>query len=480
MEEERLYELHQACRKGEIQQVLHKLTPFNINTCDENRRTLLHKAVQTKNYYLMNLLINYGAAINTRDRFDKTPLITAIELKSTIMVERIFKMPSINASSIFLNSLTIPLHLALDKVCSLKLIYILLINGADPNQLDRNQMRPLYKACIKSTINSNNKLLKLLIKFKANPNYASKRGCIPLHAVCSWSSISSIEYLLSRTSNLNQVDCYNLTPLDRFWTRLNDLLFEYKTTQEKLKTDYLIRCYHKLFIKCIGHGCVMNRYLLEPFKLTASYYVIQNLLILLKALFKIKRPLRDYIRDRDALQKFTTRTLYFLIEKMTVKYAFLARSLTTCEIKTEPTLFKMELKDFLSELDQLKQVVHILLSSGQFMTNTFCLVEQVFENYISTGQILSDETPLYGQDFSCLFDLNFLTRHNILTFISHRKMFLTILFNYFVDSYQSKPLKLQELARIVIKNHLNVFDKITVRRHLNLTEPLNKYLFYEI
>ena len=473
--EKELYKLHQACRKGEIQQVLQTLTPFNINTCDENGRTLLHKAVQTKNYYLMNLLINYGAAINTRDRFDKTPLITAIELKSTIMVERIFKIPSFNRN-IFSNSFMIPLHLALEKSCSLKLIYILLINGADPNQLDHNQMRPLYKACIKS--NNNNKLLKLLIKFNANPNYVSKRGCIPLHAVCSWRSISSIEYLLRRTINLNQVDCYNLTPLDCFWTRLNNFL-EYKTMEEKLETDYLIRCHHKLLSKCIERGCVLNRYLLEPFRLSASYYVIQNLLALLKALFTIKRPLKDYIRDVDALIKFTRRTLCFLIEKMTVKYAFLVRNLINYEIKNELTLFKMELKDFLAELIQLKQVVYILLSSGQFVANTF-LVEQVFENYINTGQILSEESPFYDQNFSCLFDLNFLTRHKIQTFISHRKMFLTILYNYFVDTYQSKPLKLQELARILIKNHLRVFDKITVRRNLNLTESVNKYLFYEI
>ena len=90
--------------------------------------TLLHIAVQSENYPLIELLINKGTCINARNNLEQTPLHLAIHTEN---------------------------H---------KIINLLLEQKADPNIQDRNGETPMHIAAY----NGDYKVIKLLLLFKAN------------------------------------------------------------------------------------------------------------------------------------------------------------------------------------------------------------------------------------------------------------------------------------------------------------------------
>jgi|GEM_PF-3810854 len=78
------YRIFRACKIGNPEKVLHLLTqcPESINYRNPGGSTPLHTAVRYNNVETIQLLIEYGAAINSHDNFHRTALDIAISLEN--------------------------------------------------------------------------------------------------------------------------------------------------------------------------------------------------------------------------------------------------------------------------------------------------------------------------------------------------------------------------------------------------------------
>lgn len=514
-EKKKLKELHDACSETNvnINHIISLLTPFNLNSLDRNNRSLLHKAVKNENYNLVRILLEYGAFINTVDIWNKTPLITAIESnftqiasllisylntnyskfsiekleETTSLVYRTY-FDSMNQIYLFLNSLNnepaplrcityftrtkIPLHIAVTN-SNFEITYCLLKNGTDPNERDYLGLTALHRAAALRNLN----IVKLLIKFRADPNLKSNRRILPLHWSCRWSDVHTIEYLIEKTAkyNLNQLDDLKFTPLDRLWSRLNS--FKYKTLDDKLDFDFMIRKLHVAFKKAIKFGCLLKMYKFDPFKVYQNYYLIPNLLMLFEALFTLKRPSLDYCRSQQAIQLFTVNVMKLLIEKLTIKYSNLIKEKLETQNESN-SLHESEFNDLVSEVARLKKLILLILTSGQFLYE-FNFSFTTYHMYSVNREFLSD---LFSHIFEIadleirdVFNLDLVYKLNQTYCL--RQLFHTFLYNYSHECLKS-PFRLQELARIKIRNTLKVLNETTINNQLDLTRVTRDYLFF--
>jgi ankyrin repeat protein len=492
--------------------ILSMITPFNINSLDKNQRTLLHKAVRNENYELAVILIKLGAYINTIDIFNKTPLISAIEFNYTQMANLLITNISndlkyqfvqtnmfvfldntylnamhqiyyylnnlnneqISSSNTVIRRTKIPLHLAV-AYSNIEIVYCLLKNGADPNEKDQIGLTALHRAATIKNLN----IVKLLVRFKANPNTKSVRKILPLHWSCRWSDTQTISYLLTKTFkfNLNQLDDLKFTPLDRLWSRLNS--FRYKTLEDKLEFDKSISEFQEIFKKAIYHyGCVLKSYKFDPFHVTNTYYMISNLLMLVETIFRFKSPSKDYFRSQQALSFFTTNTVKFLIEKLRTKYLLLVADKLNLNI--DFGLYDLEFNDLIKEFKKLKFIIHLIVTSGQLSYEFSCSFTTYHLDAINR-QLLNELFSEYlnGNDMNNIidiFDLQTITKLKLTSVLELRQIFTSYLINYSFD-YLKRPLSLQELCRIKVKNSLKLFNSEIID-NLNLTKTTKNYLFY--
>ncbi len=521
LEEKRIItKLHEACqyRTMENKKIIKMITPFNLNSLDRLNRTMLHKAVRTNNYELVRELIRLGAYINTVDLWNKTPLISAIELNLTQMAKllicnisnnqskyfqienqcfnsALFRtyMNAINQFYSYLSSLNneacsfsnyshfktkIPLHLSVSS-SNFEITYCLLLHGADPNECDNLGLTSLHRAAATKCLN----IVKLLIAFHANPNIKSNRKILPLHWSCRWSDSSTIEYLLEKTEkrNLNIVDERKFSPLDRLWCRLNS--FKYKKIEDKLEYDESVKLLQLVFRKSILTGCVLRLYKLDPFNIYQNYYLINNLLMLAETLFALKRPAVDYCRSQSTLQLFTTNIMRFIIDKLCSKYLNLIKEKSNQDEQPLNDLVDFELNDLVNELKRLKRLVYIVITSGQFnydfysdstVTHHFYSVARQFLIDFFNGFLEIKETV--ENKIEDLFNLKIVKSMSIQ---SLRNSFISYLMNHSFIHVVS-PLKLQELCRIKIKNSIKIFNPEVVNEQLGLTQPAKEFLFYSL
>lgn len=515
-EKSKIIQIHELCQSHfpENSLIISMITPFNLNSLDKNQRTLLHKAVRNENYELAVILIKLGAYINTIDIFNKTPLISAIEFNYTQMAnllitnisndlkyqfvqtnmlfldntylnamhqiyyylnnlnnEQIYPLNS--SSNTIIHRTKIPLHLAV-AYSNIEIVYCLLKNGADPNEKDQIGLTALHRAATIKNLN----IVKLLVRFKANPNTKSVRKILPLHWSCRWSDTQTISYLLTKTFkfNLNQLDDLKFTPLDRLWSRLNS--FRYKTLEDKLEFDQSIGQFQEVFKKAIHHyGCVLKSYKFDPFHVTNTYYLISNLLMLVETIFRFKRPSKDYFRSQQALSFFTTNTVKFLIEKLRTKYLLLVTDKLNLNVNFG--LYDLEFNDFIKEFKKLKFIIHLIVTSGQLSYEFSCSFTTYHLDSINR-QLLNELFSEYLNDNNMnnidIFDLQTITKLKLTSVVELRQIFTSYLINYSFD-YLKRPLTLQELCRIKVKNSLKLFNNEIID-NLNLTQTTKNYLFY--
>lgn len=108
-------------------------------------RTMLHITSQRSDYYKVEMLLEYGADVNCRDRHQETPLHLATKIPLQLQPERI--------------------------------INILLDFGADIDAASATGFTPLHQACL----NGVPKIIELLLMNGANVYCLDKKGFLPIH-----------------------------------------------------------------------------------------------------------------------------------------------------------------------------------------------------------------------------------------------------------------------------------------------------------
>lgn len=167
----------------------------------------LHFAVSNGTIDTLQVLVANGAETFVMNEDGLTPLISAIFLDKTEMIDLLYKSsPEVNYRSN--NNGNTPLHFAVMREDLLS-VEKLLKRGALVDALNKEGLTPLCKAALRNCAN----IIKLLIKNGANMNFKSAFGDTPLHLAVSERSISAVVVLAELGANLNEVDARNMTPL---------------------------------------------------------------------------------------------------------------------------------------------------------------------------------------------------------------------------------------------------------------------------
>ncbi len=107
----------------------------NIELMNENRKTLLYMAVEERNYYAIEKLLQRGAKMNFKEKaWMHTPFTYALALNLVEAIEMFLKNGA-NANYQYNKSLTV-LAIAV-KQCNIDMIKLLLKNGANPKLEDK-------------------------------------------------------------------------------------------------------------------------------------------------------------------------------------------------------------------------------------------------------------------------------------------------------------------------------------------------------
>ena len=572
-EKYKIHNLHTSISNNYMNEYyLGLINPFNLNSYDKDYRTLLHKAAHFGNLNLVKLLVENGALVNTYDVYGNTPLLSAIKTNNVSIVKFLvengayknyknllnlnFKYDNFE-NGLMLNALNLnvfnyvltqtqpnldnfnynqqrfilskdvirggALHIAIINKSGYDMIHYLLVNGSNPNELDKYGLSPLHLASSSSfftfptsftnTIHNNTSsnieldIIKLLLKFKANVNLKSNRGLMPLNfSLISSNSLKTIHFLFHKTnkSYLNKSDEWGYSSLDRLWYRMNSFKYSnsiyIKTSScsfvdEKLKLDTTIKSFQNLMKKFILCGAKLNKYKFSPHRLSYNYYTNSNLIMLLKCVLTLRRPVIDKYFDRNSFKTFLIQVFKCVIEKLAVKFSFLVKQKSIISdqrsmlveansnssklaiIDYDLELFESEFKDFVNELAQFECVLNALLTSGNLNYDNFSLsytnfylVNRIFNDYLVTRQIDVFENSDLKSFF---FEID-----ESKTVIDDRKFVLSYVYNLAMNKLKS-PLSLQETCRVKIRNSLKIFNKRTIYANLGLTKPLNEYLFYE-
>lgn len=95
-----------------------------------------------------------------------------------------------------------------DKENDVKLLKLLIENGANVSLCDSSGVPPLYDACI----NSHTEFVKPLLEAGASPNQTNRAGDTPLHATVIRDLVDSARLLLEYGADVNLPNLYHKTP----------------------------------------------------------------------------------------------------------------------------------------------------------------------------------------------------------------------------------------------------------------------------
>ena len=176
-----------------VQKLLHG-SLYLLKAQDNGGSTLLHHAAGFGNAATLKLLLDSGADVNAKNRFDSTPLHWAIadEEKARLLVEH---GASINARS---SDGRTPLYLAASQRQSVAVLRLLLEKGADPNLATLIGRTPLMAAA-----GGDIEAVELLLKKNANPLAVSGSGSTALFDAAASRNIEVFRLLLERGAEVN-------------------------------------------------------------------------------------------------------------------------------------------------------------------------------------------------------------------------------------------------------------------------------------
>ncbi len=157
-----------------------------VNQRGEYERTPLHLAVMNSQIIVFDVLLEFGADIEARDKMDRTPLLTATwKGDGEVTKALVERGGNINATDHKGNT---ALHLAPHTTWrGRRLVPLLIELGADPDIQNEDGDTALHDAIGRD----NEKITKLLLDAGADPNIENKKGVSPLEmATDKWGSKS--------------------------------------------------------------------------------------------------------------------------------------------------------------------------------------------------------------------------------------------------------------------------------------------------
>jgi ankyrin repeat protein/mRNA-degrading endonuclease RelE of RelBE toxin-antitoxin system len=221
-----------AVQKKRMQDNLHrKRTQQNLDkelfklcckeTASLNKDELSHLISTAK------MLIDHGANLEIRTKFNSTPLHIACFCNNIFMVKSLIASgANINASGAnvphrkkelddyaaqhtasILENFT-PLHIA-TMLGNFDMVNMLIMAQADTNFQRADGSTPLHSACCEPNI----KIAKILLQNNARPNIQASYGTTPLYCATTSNSIEIIQLLFEFQADPNIPDLYGETPL---------------------------------------------------------------------------------------------------------------------------------------------------------------------------------------------------------------------------------------------------------------------------
>ncbi|UKZ83099.1 hypothetical protein TrVFT333_010902 [Trichoderma virens FT-333] len=192
--------IHWAAIKGDVELV--RLLKDDINLKDRFGWTCLHLAVIYKHENLCEYIAgDRETDLNMGDNDFRTPLHLAVESKSrTVLNVLLEARADVGAKA---KDGSTPLHLAVEQ----DLIQMLLRKGADINAVDIEGRTPLYRAAAAGRTEA----ASSLISEGAKVSIAAKDGTAPLHMAVKQAKI--LQMLLEKGADINAVDIEGRTPL---------------------------------------------------------------------------------------------------------------------------------------------------------------------------------------------------------------------------------------------------------------------------
>lgn len=148
------------------------------NITSKYRDTALHYAVKNCHHSLIETLIDYGADVNMQGWNGFTALHTAVERNDETVIEYLLFCGA-EVDSARDNYSRTPLHWAADNSVSddkLRVIQMLLINGADVNKKNVYDETPLHCLVRKPNVQT----VKLFLDYGVDYNFKDYRGVTPL------------------------------------------------------------------------------------------------------------------------------------------------------------------------------------------------------------------------------------------------------------------------------------------------------------
>lgn len=221
--------------------------PF-LENCDLDSKSPISAATERGDYPMVELLLHYGANLNTRSKSEFTPLGIAVDRKDQSIAELLLQHGA-DPNKSDRDGFT-PLESAIDGG-DYSMVELLLQHGADPNRSDKNGLTCWNSAVLYKNL----RILEILTA--ARPETDTKEPQATLTLVSSLSPISplhdavdlfweeGIELLIASGADPQCIDVYGQSCLDLAWpfenlfSRLRQDQATYTPTSKKLQRSRL-------------------------------------------------------------------------------------------------------------------------------------------------------------------------------------------------------------------------------------------------